>query len=49
MVLMSLLILVVGESPGGLLMLGGIFLVFVPDGVLWSLFYIVSSLPFLGL
>ena len=30
-------------------MLGEIFLAFVPGGVLWSLFYIVSLLPFLGL
>ena len=47
--LMRLLNLVVGEFRGGLLMLGGIFLVFVPGGVLLSLCCIASLLPFLGL
>ena len=47
--LMRLLILVVGGFRGGLLTLGGIFLVFAPGGVLLSLSCIVSLLPFLGL
>ena len=47
--LMRLLILVVEGFRGGLLTLGGIFLVFAPGGVLLSLPCIVSLLPFLGL
>ena len=43
--LMRLLILVVGGCRGGLLTLGGIFLVFAPGGVLLSLrrFFIAIS------
>ena len=41
--------LVVGGCRGGLLMLGGICLVFAPGGVLLSLPCIVTLLPFLVL
>ena len=47
--LMRLLILFVGGFRGGLLTLGGIFLVFAPGGVLLSLSCIVASSPFPGL
>ena len=47
-VMMGLLILVVGGFRGGLLTLGGIFLVFAPDGVLLSLSCIASLSLFLG-